>query len=130
MLLKFYAVDDHCGTKARSEFRAMEERFDSLDDCCRVKFPQSVSDCCETGDGDCSLSGSMKYIPVSSFSQYLLYLSNKVIPDKIIFTIEKTQRNGKTKFVTPRMKTYLQDGNVHFPNLHFGSAVNITCIMM
>ena len=65
MSLKFYAVDDHCGAKAMSEFRAMEERFDSLDECCRKKFPQSVSDCCEAGDNGCSLSGSLKFIPVS-----------------------------------------------------------------
>ena len=95
MLLKFYAVDDHCGTKAMSEFRAMEERFDSLDDCCRVKFPQSVSDCCETGDGGCSLSGSMKYIPVSSFLPVFMYLSNKITPEKIIITIDKLKEMAR-----------------------------------
>lgn len=67
MSLKFYAVDDHCGSKAMSEFRALEERFDSLDDCCRIKFPLSVSDCCEAGEDGCLRSGHLKFIPVSTF---------------------------------------------------------------
>ena len=64
MALKYYADIGHCNTKATSMFRALEDRFDSLDECCRAKFPQSVSDCCEAGDG-CSLSGNLKFIPVS-----------------------------------------------------------------
>lgn len=67
MTLKFYAINGrHCSSKAMSAFRAMEERFDSLDDCCRTKFPQNVSNCCQDGDGDCSLSGNIKFIPVSA----------------------------------------------------------------
>ena len=83
-MLKFYAVHDHCGTKAMSEFRAMEERFDSLDDCCRVKFPQSVSDCCKAGDGGCSLSGNIKYIPVRLFPPKCFF-HNLITVHEIIF---------------------------------------------
>jgi hypothetical protein len=67
--LKFYAVDDHCDAKDMSQFRLSEERFESLDECCRAKFPQSISDCCEAGNENdglgCSLSGYVKFIPVS-----------------------------------------------------------------
>ena len=82
MLLKFYALDNYCAAKAMSEFRATEERFGSLDECCRSKFPQSVSDCCEAGDNGCSLSGIFKFIPVSISSVCLipiLMLADKVI---------------------------------------------------
>ena len=65
MALKYYADDKQCGTKAMSVFRALEDRFDSLDECCRAKFPLAISDCCEAGDGGCALTGSFKYIPVS-----------------------------------------------------------------
>ena len=64
MMPKFYAINGHCGSKAMSEFRAMEERFDSLDDCCRAKFPHDISNCCKDGGDDCSLSGNLKFIPV------------------------------------------------------------------
>ena len=64
MMPKFYAMNSHCGSKAMSEFRAMEERFDSLDDCCRAKFPHDISNCCKDGGDDCSLSGNLKFIPV------------------------------------------------------------------
>lgn len=67
MSLKFYAVENHCDSKAMSKFRAMEERFDSLDECCRAKFPQSIADCCSVREGECSLSGNLKFIPVSIF---------------------------------------------------------------
>ena len=69
MELKFYAVEDHCEARTLSEFRVMEEHFDSLDDCCRSNFPQSISDCCEAGDDDCVLSGDTKFIPVSTVSK-------------------------------------------------------------
>ena len=65
MTLKFYGAEDRCEAKAMSKFRAMEERFDSLESCCRVKFPQNLSDCCATRDDGCSLSGKVKFIPVS-----------------------------------------------------------------
>jgi hypothetical protein len=65
MALKYYADSKHCGTKTVSTFRALEDRFDSLDECCQTKFPQSVSECCEAGDTGCSLSGNIKFIPVS-----------------------------------------------------------------
>jgi hypothetical protein len=65
MALKYYANSDFCSTKAMSKFRALEVRFDSLDDCCHTKFPQYVSDCCESSDGSCSLSGNLRFIPVS-----------------------------------------------------------------
>ena len=67
--LKFFADDNHCKAKAMSEFIAMEARFDSLDECCRIKFPQGVSDCCKAGEGDCVLSGKSRFIPVSIFFQ-------------------------------------------------------------
>lgn len=76
--LKYYATDDHCKTKALSAFRAMEDRFDLLDDCCRAKFPQNVSHCCEAGDNGCILSGNLHYIPVSSFAGCQLSESNRV----------------------------------------------------
>ena len=66
MSLKYYANDNICDVKAISEFRAMEERFNSLEDCCRAKFPQNISDCCEAVDNGCSLSGNHKFIPVST----------------------------------------------------------------
>ena len=75
MSLKFYAVDDHCGSKAMSEFRALEERFDSLDDCCRIKFPLSVSDCCDAGEDGCLRSGHLKFIPVSTFLPRQIYFA-------------------------------------------------------
>ena len=67
MAVKFFAVSDHCSIKALSEFRIWEDRFDSLDECCRAKFAQSLSYCCEkTGShGSCILSGLLNYIPVS-----------------------------------------------------------------
>ena len=68
MTPKFYVIDGHCDSKSMSEFRAMEERFDSLDDCCRTKFPQNISDCCKAGGNNCILSGNLKFIPVSTFS--------------------------------------------------------------
>ena len=69
MELKFYAVEDHCEAKALREFRVTEDRFDSLDDCCHISFPQGISDCCEAGDDDCVLSGDIKFIPVSTVSK-------------------------------------------------------------
>jgi hypothetical protein len=65
MSLKYYALNDHCGSKPISKFVASEEQFDSIDECCRAKFPQSVSDCCEAGS--CTLSGNLKFIPVSYY---------------------------------------------------------------
>ena len=71
MALKYYADDKHCGAKAKSTFRALEERFDSLDECCRAKFPLHISDCCEAGGNGCALSGNIKFIPVSNFYRTL-----------------------------------------------------------
>ena len=90
-VLKFYPVDGHCEAKALSEFRVMEDRFDSLDDCCRVKFPHGVSDCCETGEDNCILSGNIKFIPVSIFHTRItrrlfglfLYLTTKYCPSPL-----------------------------------------------
>lgn len=62
--LKFFASVDGCNEKPLAHFRAWEERFDSLNDCCLAKFPENVSDCCSTNAG-CILSGNTKYIPVS-----------------------------------------------------------------
>ena len=62
--LMFFAIGDHCEQKALSQFKAMEERFESLDDCCRAKFAQSLSECCDAGDGDCALSGKLELVPV------------------------------------------------------------------
>ena len=74
MTLKFYGAEDHCEAKAMSKFRAMEERFDSHESCCRVKFPHNVFGCCKARDGGCSLSGKVKFIPVSAFAHVLLFL--------------------------------------------------------
>ncbi|KAL3786122.1 hypothetical protein ACHAWO_008014 [Cyclotella atomus] len=65
MALKYYTPgnSDYCSAKAMSKFRALEVRFDSLDECCHTKFPQYVSDCCESSDGGCSLSGKLRFIP-------------------------------------------------------------------
>ena len=76
MSLKYYANDNHCDVKAISEFRAMEERFDSLDDCCQAKFPQNISDCCEAAENGCLLSGNYKFIPVSTYG--LWHLSSEI----------------------------------------------------
>ena len=69
MSIKFYSTSDGCDHKALSKFRALEERFDSLDDCCRIKFLENVSDCCDNGGG-CTLSGTLKFIPVSFSSLF------------------------------------------------------------
>jgi hypothetical protein len=68
MALKYYTPgnSDYCSAKAMSKFRALEVWFDSLDECCQTKFPQYVSDCRESSDGGCSLSGKLRFIPVSS----------------------------------------------------------------
>lgn len=83
MSLKYYANDNHCDVKAISEFRAMEERFNSLEDCCRAKFPQNISDCCEAADNGCSLSGNHKFIPVSTSG---ICNSKIAIPDLMLAT--------------------------------------------
>ena len=70
MALKYYADDKSCGAKAMSAFRAFETRFDSLDECCHAKFPLHISDCCEAGD--CTISGNVKFIPVSRFLYSML----------------------------------------------------------
>jgi hypothetical protein len=70
MALKYYADDKSCVPKAMSAFRAFETRFDSLDECCHAKFPLHISDCCEAGD--CTLSGNVKFIPVSRFLYSML----------------------------------------------------------
>lgn len=72
MELKYYSVDNHCDAKAISSFWASEDRFDSLEECCQTKFPQSVSDCCNAGENGCSLSGNHKYIPVSETHYFKL----------------------------------------------------------
>lgn len=75
MQLKFYAAGDHCDAKATSKFRAMEERYDSLADCCRAKFALSFSDCCKTTKGGCdNMSGNVKFIPVSTIQSTVLRL--------------------------------------------------------
>jgi len=62
--LKFFAASGHCSKKPLSEFSIWEERFDSLNDCCRTKFPETLSDCCDAKDlGSCVLSGNLRYIP-------------------------------------------------------------------
>jgi hypothetical protein len=67
MALKYYPTNsNYCSAKAMSKFRALEVWFHSLDECCHTKFPQYVSDCCESSDGGCSLSGKLRFIPVSS----------------------------------------------------------------
>ena len=83
MSLKYYANDNHCDVKAISEFRAMEERFDSLDDCCQAKFPQNISDCCEAAENGCLLSGNYKFIPVSTYGICHLKFAS---PDLILTT--------------------------------------------
>ena len=67
MELRYYADTDKCATKSLSKFQAMEDRFVSLDECCRAEFPQNISGCCEAGGDGCNLSGNLKYIPVSVF---------------------------------------------------------------
>ena len=60
---KFFSTADRCKKKSLSQFRAMEERFESEYDCCREKFPQNLSNCCKIGDG-CDNSINLMYIPV------------------------------------------------------------------
>ena len=85
MTLKYYAADDHCEQKALSQFRALEERFETLEDCCRAKFQSNVSECCAAGDSECSLSGNLKFIPVSSL-KIMLGIENAILrSDKASF---------------------------------------------
>ena len=68
MTNKFFAIAEsgRCNRKPLSQFRSWEDRFDSIDDCCRTRFPESFSECCSATDvGSCVLSGNLKYIPVS-----------------------------------------------------------------
>ena len=64
--LKFYPnhSTSECGQKALGEFETWESRFESLDDCCRNTFPNSLSECCDVaGLGGCVLSGDINYVP-------------------------------------------------------------------
>lgn len=128
MSAKFYAAGNHCDSKAMSEFQAMEERFDSLDDCCRAKFSQRVSDCCESHGDGCSLSGKLKFIPVSVIllilPNYLQELNYNLCLFRGCF------RDGKIRYVSKRMRTFWQIGNKHLLKQLYESAVNTTCIMM
>lgn len=74
MSLKFFAVGDHCEQKALSQFKAIEDRFDSLDDCCRAKFAQNLSECCEAWDSGCALSGKLKFIPVRCWQSIIFQI--------------------------------------------------------
>jgi hypothetical protein len=128
MLVKFYAAGNHCDSKALSEFQAMEKRFDSLDDCCRAKFPQRVSDCCESHSDGCSLSGEMKFIPVSVI---LLLLQNYLQDlNDYLYLFRRWFRDGKIRYVSKRIRTFWQIGNKHLLKQLYESAANTTCIMM
>lgn len=109
----FYAVTNGCERKALSRFEALEERFDSLDDCCHAKFPQSVSDCCKT---DCILSGNLKFIPVriSCFGTDVLATFETILNQKYFLCIA---RNGTIKSATLKTKICCQVGNVHLPRV-------------
>lgn len=54
-----------CNQKLLSDFEIWEyDVYDSLHDCCRDKFPNSMASCCDTeGAGGCSLSGVVKWLP-------------------------------------------------------------------
>lgn len=64
---KFYPdyTSHQCNKKPLEEFAAYEvEVFDTLLSCCREKFPNSISSCCDAeGAGGCLESGLMKWIP-------------------------------------------------------------------
>jgi hypothetical protein len=96
MALKFFADNDHCGTKSISTFKELEDRFDSLDECCQTKFPQSVSACCEAGDGGCLLSGNFKFIPVSgALDSYMIQALNSKslkLPEPLLISITELER--------------------------------------
>ena len=54
-----------CHKKSIVEFQSYEtEVFDSLDECCHKKFPNSVMSCCDAKDeGGCDESGVLKWLP-------------------------------------------------------------------
>ena len=108
MELRYYADVDHCETKSLSKFQAMEDRFVSLDDCCRAKFPQNISDCCEAGGNGCNLSGNLKFIPVSisPWSKSFQTSVNALLTASIFLS-----RIGRIKFVSPRMRYCWQSGS-------------------
>ena len=58
-------TSNECNRKPLSEFETWEnEIYDSLYDCCRDKFPNYITSCCETpGSGGCPLSGVVQWLP-------------------------------------------------------------------
>jgi hypothetical protein len=102
MTLNFFANGDHSDKKALSQFWSFEERlFDSLDNCCREKFPQNTSECCEAGGSCCPLSGNLKFI-----------------------------LNFDDRAATSKIETRWRVGSKHFSKILSSSAVSTTCIMM
>ena len=55
-----------CESKIQSEFDEQEEHetYGTLHSCCRDKFPNSLTSCCEaSGAGGCTLSGTIQWLP-------------------------------------------------------------------
>lgn len=135
MTVKFFAATDHCGAKALSEFRVGEDRFDSLEECCRAKFTQSLSHCCEKMDGHrgCTLSGSLKYIPVSSATWWRFRnCSLSASLNKMLTTLNYLShcRAGSSKFAMQRIWTWWLIGSGTFRRIVWENVVIITCILM
>lgn len=54
-----------CGKKASKDFESFEtDRYDTLEQCCSLKFSYHKSDCCDSpGMGGCDTSGEVVYLP-------------------------------------------------------------------
>ena len=54
-----------CETKLLSDLEFwVDEIYDTLHTCCRDRFPNSITSCCDAeGAGGCDLSGIIKWLP-------------------------------------------------------------------
>jgi hypothetical protein len=57
-------VESTCDQKVVTEFEFWDmQKYLTKDDCCKDKFPNDISGCCKTRQGECSLSGHSVYLP-------------------------------------------------------------------
>jgi hypothetical protein len=53
-----------CLQKAPSKFDPYDpEKYSTKEECCKEKFSDDVQKCCDAGEGECSLSGNLVYLP-------------------------------------------------------------------